>query len=327
MSYITVTYNSSRDIFDLLMSLKQILKQNDEVIIVDNASIDGTLEIVEKFRKMLTYGAQLSVVKNLENIGYGKANNEGARIAKGDFLIFINPDCYFNSQNIQKWINSVFLKSTGLLAPLVRYPNGAVQPNQGGSASLLTYILQFFKLGARLRKLNLVSQLKRWPIIIKILSMNSSVNGFLSNYNSDPIRSNVDWVSGAMIIIRKSLFESLNGFDSNFFLYCEDEDLCRRIRNLGLIILFDPGFEIIHKVEASKDYRYYSKGQLERFKSNIYYLYKWNGFFSAFVLNIFYLSSFIFRCLASVFTLNIEKLKANLKYFFGLMFFEFRKKI
>jgi GT2 family glycosyltransferase len=121
-------------------------------------------------------------------------------------------------------------------------------------------------------------------------------------------------VSGAFMVIPRSVFLSVGGFDTNFFLYCEDEDLCRRIKHKGFDIVFDPSFEVIHKVEGSRATQTFSKGQLERFRSNIYYLLKWNGLMPAIVLNMFYLITFVIKGLFFTLRFNFKTARANFRY-------------
>lgn len=337
LSFIIVTFNSTKDISELLKSLQAVAQPEDEIIIVDNASTDNTLSRLHTFlsedTKKLTslqiqspdhssYSVPVHIIENSENLGFGHACNQAARIAQSDILLFVNPDCTFGSLHFRTWLQKALTPSVGAVAPLIRYPNGAVQANQGGFASIITYILQFYKVGAAIRKFNLPNKILQSPFLKRCLYYNASVRGFLENYQPSPKRKSVDWVSGAFMLVPKKVFESVQGFDTRFFLYCEDEDLCRRIRNLqGEIVydvVFDPGYEVLHKVEGSKDPSTFSRGQLERYKSNIFYLKKWNNSSFAFLLKLFYIVSFALKSLFYLFILQPKASQSNFIYLFHL---------
>jgi GT2 family glycosyltransferase len=319
ISFVTVTYNSGRDILELLESLRAIAQSGDELIVCDNASADSTVAIVKKFRDTPELPFSIELLASAQNRGFGQACNEGAKVAKNSWLVFVNPDCACRQSGLHSWIVQTYSGQTGVLAPLIRFPDGTIQPNQGGTASLLTYVLQFLKVGQILRRLNLVDHICKSTILEKILSKNSSVKGFLSNYKAIPQHKQVDWVSGAFLVLRRDLFTEAGGFDPNFFLYCEDEDLCRRIKSMGYEISFDPAYEVIHKVEGSRAAALFSRGQLERLRSNVYYLLKWNGLMSAIMLNLFYIFAFVLKVAVNIGLWKFQSARGNWGYLLGMI--------
>ena len=103
---------------------------------------------------------------------------------------------------MKEWIILNSSDSLGVLAPLIRYEDGQIQPNQGGFASLLTYILQFFKIGSFLRRRNFIQIIRKNKRLCQLLSLNSSIKAYLVNYSPNPIRKKVDWVSGAFMVAK-----------------------------------------------------------------------------------------------------------------------------
>lgn len=219
LSFITVTFNSANDISGLLKSLQSLAQPEDEIIIVDNASTDDTLSLLHTFLSVdakkipslqiqspdhTSYSIPVHIVANSENLGFGHACNQAVRLSQGDTLLFVNPDCTFNSLHFRKWIQEALTPSVGVLAPLIRYPNGAIQANQGGFASLITYILQFYKVGAAIRNFNLPSKILQSPFLKRCLYSNASVRGFLENYQQSP-KENL-WIGflGLLCLFQKS---------------------------------------------------------------------------------------------------------------------------
>lgn len=171
---------------------------NREIIVIDNASEDGSAE------KLSTeFGNSIQLIANRRNLGFAGANNQGAALAQGEFLLFLNSDTIVN-EDIFSVISELFRQNykLGIISPRLLLDNGEAQPVAWGRFPTL------WRLIAR-------SNLKK-PVILagtEILE--------------------VDWVSGCALAIRKKLFEELGGWDDHFFLYFEDVDLCKRALGKG----------------------------------------------------------------------------------------------
>ena len=169
-----------------------------------------------------------------------------------------------------------------------------MQPNCGAYATLKTYILQSFKIGYFIRKFNLIAVLQKTVKHIPFLEK-SFIGVYLNNFTNEIIKKECDWVSGACMIIKKKVFDEVGGFDENFFLYCEDEDLCRRISSAGYMVSIDTAFTIIHnegfvKSRSVNELTFASK---QRYRSNLYYLKKYSGSIETNILRIFYFFKFL----------------------------------
>jgi len=221
VSIIILTYNSSGYISKLLESIERFHKdlKNIEIIVVDNNSTDNTLDKLEKSR----VNHQLREIP--KNIGFSAGINNGSRNAKGEYLLFINPDTIFESGDIWEMIN-VFEKEkdVGIVGGKLINENGNLEKSSGKFYNLINTI--FLALGVE----------------------------ELFGTRKSPIKlSKVDFVSGGFLMIKKSFFKKLGGFDNNFFMYVEDVDLCKRAKELGYATYFTPNTSLIHSSHGSSD--------------------------------------------------------------------------
>jgi GT2 family glycosyltransferase len=213
-----------------------------ETIIVNNNTqkkLDSS-KLAPKFKN-------LKIINLEKNIGYGAGNNRGVKEAGGELLLFLNPDTRIVSVRPEK-IQEQFENSK----------NTAI-------------------LGARL--VNSQGKNEAWSAGLAITPMDTILNnlGFIRSRKiwQKAVSQNVDWVSGAALFMRRADFENLGGFDEKFFLYFEDIDLCRRARNQGKKIIYDPGFTVEHQSGAS--FKNPSEQKREFYKSQDYYFEKHFG--------------------------------------------------
>src|SRR3989344_5206690 len=196
VSIIILTYNSSSHISDLIKSLKakNTNASDYEIIITDNASSDDTLKKIEPFKN------EIIIKKNESNFGFAKGINEGSRHAKGEYLLFINPDTRFEKGNIDDLV-SVFDKfeDAGVVGGKLFNKEGYAEKSAG----------QFFGL-------------------IQIILMSLGVDELFRARSSPNFIKQVDFVSGGFMMVKRKVFEKLKGFDENFFMYVEDADFCKR---------------------------------------------------------------------------------------------------
>jgi len=211
-SFIVVNFNTAKLTRDCVTSiLTNTVESQREIIVIDNASADDGVVLLKK-----EFGSQIKLIANSVNGGFAAANNIGARIASGDFLFFLNSDTIIES-NIVSHLELLFKNNhkLGVVAPRLRLANG--QP-------------QLFAYG---RFPNLVS-----VVFNKIWSLRflKKTGQFMP----------VDWVSGAALIIRKEIFESIGGWDEKYFLYFEDVDLCWQVKKLEFEIGVFNEVSVIH---------------------------------------------------------------------------------
>lgn len=219
LSIIIVTYNSSqvlRNCLDSLVENKGNLEL--EVILVDNNSTAPNER--QQFPRLLEkeYSVlKLQLIQLPENRGFGAANNQGVKRAKGQYLFILNADTIIENDAPRQMIE--FLENN---------PRAAV-------------------VGPKL--INGKRQMQEWSCGSKTSLLKTIKNnfGFIPKHlwqSNHPLK--VDWVSGAALMIRKNIFEKIHGFDENFFMYFEDEDLCWRVKDLGHNIYYLGNITIIH---------------------------------------------------------------------------------
>lgn len=222
VSVIIVNYNTKQITLNCLKSIFEYTKDIEfEVILVDNASSDGSVEAIEKCYPMV------QVIKSEVNLGFGRANNLGVEKAKGEFLFLLNSDTILLNNAIKEfWIffkeNELLLK-IGVLGCMLKTEDLLDGPSYDYFVSPLDDILFLFH-----------EKNKSRP-------SKTFHNGYFQ----------VDWVSGADMFMRTDLFMKLKGFHDEFFLYSEEVDLQKRISKEGYLnyILEKP--KIIHIWGAS----------------------------------------------------------------------------
>ena len=227
VSVIVVNYNGAQDTRRCVASVKQHAPES-EIIVVDSHSTDGSVETLSReFPETLLVGLDV-------NRGYGYACNRGARAAHGEYLFFLNNDAYLAEDALSPLVDSFGVNPrVGVCAPKVVYPGGMFQLSFGSDPS----IIQEWKERGRQRRLK-----RHEPGYAEKLGRRLGTE------------RRVDWVSGVALMVRRDLFEAVDGFDAEFFMYFEDCDLCRRIRSLGFEIHFNPSVSVVHRVGASGDH-------------------------------------------------------------------------
>ncbi len=231
LSIIIVNYNVKEFLQNLLHSLQKAVQNiSHEIIVVDNASDDGSIEFIrEKF-------PYVQLISNKSNLGFSKANNEGLKIAKGKYLLLINPDTIVSEDTISKMIQ--FLNNhedAGLAGCKILNPDGSLQlacrrsfPGPWTSFCKVTGLSTLFPKSKLYARYNLT-------------------------YLDENETYEVDAISGSFMMMKKEVYEKVGGFDEQFFMYGEDLDLCYRIQQNGYKVYYYPGTQIIHyKGESTK---------------------------------------------------------------------------
>jgi N-acetylglucosaminyl-diphospho-decaprenol L-rhamnosyltransferase len=207
-----------------------------ELIVVDNASTDGQIEILQQ---RYADEPRLRIVRNSENLGFGAACNIGARIARGGALLFLNPDCVIENDTVERLV-AVLDKfpNAGLVGVHVRQPDGSSEHAiRRRDPSLRRSLMQLGGL-ARFEY--------RWPSLAGI-----NVPASPTLLEIEPVEA----VSGACMFLPRAVFDRLGGFDEAYFLHCEDLDLCRRTRDAGYDVLFANSILVCHAQGSSSRQR------------------------------------------------------------------------
>jgi GT2 family glycosyltransferase len=264
LSVIIVNYNAREHLENCLESLFENTRLRPiEVWVVDNASSDGSVEMLkERF-------PQVQVIESNENLGFGAANNEAMRRAKGRYKLLLNNDTIVHPDAIDTMVRIMSERPrVGVLGPLLRNEDGTVQISYGDRVSFFSELSQK-RLSARYQAGHLKTQ--------RHIESRSREE------------SHPDWVTGACMMLQAELPQEVRFFDENFFMYLEDVDLCERIRQKGFQVLYSPEAELTHlrgkSVEAHSE-----RVALEYRRSQLYFYSKHYGRTAVRILKVYLLS-------------------------------------
>lgn len=226
LSIVVLTYNTCDLVLRCLAEFyDRALALGWQMIVVDNGSTDDTAHAVPK-----EFPA-VELIRAERNLGFAGGNNLGLRRAGGRVIILMNGDVLASADTLAAAADALLAQpDTGVLSPRLVTPNGMPQSFAFGRDPTLGYLL--------LRGLKAVlglGPMHRWDI-------------------EHPIE--VDWVSGACMLVRREVVEQVGLLDERFFLYFEDNDWCLRVRRAGWRVVYDPRFSVVHFGGASLPERY-----------------------------------------------------------------------
>lgn len=224
LSIIIVNYNVKEFLHNSIESIIKASRDfSTEIIVVDNASSDGSVEYISK---SFPY---VKIIANEINLGFGKANNQALEISTGKFIVIINPDTIVKEDTFQNVIE--FFKITpqaGMVGCKVLNPDGTLQ------------------LACRRSFPGL------WTSFTKVTGLSNLFpnSRFFAKYNLTYLDENqtyeVDAISGSFMVLKREVYEKIGGFDPQFFMYGEDLDLCYRTKQAGYKVFYLHTTEIIH---------------------------------------------------------------------------------
>ena len=200
-----------------------------EVIVVDNASGDGTVAAVQAAFPGVT------VIANADNRGFTGGNNQALAAARGDYLFLLNPDTVPDPGSIAElWRYLAANPGIGIVGPRLRYPDGATQSSR-----------------------------RRFPTLPVLFTESTIVQEYLPGLRlfdrfymadqADDTPQIVDWIVGAAMFVRRQVYDEIGGLDEGFFMYSEELDWCKRAVAAGWQVGYDPAAEIIHHEGKSSE--------------------------------------------------------------------------
>ena len=222
LSIVVVTYNSRRHIRDCLESIQRTVGDiGHEVIVVDNASQDGTQDIIRN------EFPDARLIANPDNLGFACGNNQGIAQSQGQFVLLLNPDTVVPPKTLDALLNEMKRSlETGLLGCKLLNTDRSLQQSFGYEVSIVSEVVRklFF---------NLWEDYRFPPVGWVLRSLHSR-------------KKEVAWVKGACMLSRRQALLDVKLLDETFFMYMEDADLCRRIRQSGWLVRYTPEAEVIH---------------------------------------------------------------------------------
>ncbi len=230
VTVVIVNWNT-RD--ELAMCLDSLLAQQgveNEIIVVDNASCDGSVEMVQ------TNYPSVKLIANKSNLGFGAAQNQGIEQSSGRYVFALNPDVVFPTTDIlAKMVKFADEHPDyGLIGPRIENPDGTLHFSARRFPTLGTGVF------------------RRTPIG-RLFPNNRYVREYiLSDWDHNEPRE-VDWLSGAALLVRRDMLDEIGLFDTRFYMYCEDVDLAYRAKQCGWKAVYYPAVTVIHRIGAASD--------------------------------------------------------------------------
>jgi len=291
VSVIVVSFNTK----DLLERCLKSIRQSAggmaiETIVIDNASVDGSADLVsEQFPDIV-------LVRNAHNRGFGAAVNQGLRIATGEFILLLNSDALLMNDSLTGLTS--YLKANlavGLTSCRLVDASGATQPSASDLPNLWMQVASFYGL-KRLVPSWTMRRLLNSGIGAAIVRRLSAGHIIPQANVSGPVE--VEFLSGACLMMRRQVWEGIGDFDENIFLYLEDADWCRRAVQHGWRLAYLPQPVVVHRGgESFKALTggHKSRVSLERCRSLLYYFRKHETASQLFLLKAVIVSSMLAR--------------------------------
>jgi GT2 family glycosyltransferase len=220
---VVVAFNSGDHLRGCVAPLVEI--PDVSVVVVDNASTDDTLATID--------GLNVMIVARGTNDGFAAGCNAGWMLGSAPFVLFLNPDATIDRRSLLRLTDALEAdERAALVAPRIEHPNGTI-----------AHSLRRFP--------SLRSTYARALFLHRLVPSGAWSDDMVRDPGAYERRHSPEWVSGACVLVRRSALVEIDGWDDRFFLYREDVDLCRRLRDAGWTILFEPGSVAVHVEGAS----------------------------------------------------------------------------
>ncbi|HEX3247270.1 MAG TPA: glycosyltransferase family 2 protein [Chloroflexota bacterium] len=242
-----------------------------ETIVVDNASRDGSAEMVRS-----TF-PDATVIVNDHNVGFGRANNQALARAQGKYVLLLNPDAQLEANALERLVSTLERAPRAAVAgPLVMDSDGRIQPTRRRFPTVATMFVE------------------STPIQTWLPPSHPLLGDYYVRDRADHEAQEADWLVGACLLIRRVAFEQVGGFDERFFMYFEETDWCRRAKEAGWSVVFQPAARARHLGGRSSD-QVPARRQCEFNESKCRYTRKWHGLIPALALRWFLFGVSVFQ--------------------------------
>jgi GT2 family glycosyltransferase len=245
-------------------------KPQIEVIVVDNASTDGSVEMVrDEF-------PGVHLIANDTNRGFTAANNQGLALSQGRYLLLLNPDAEIVGEALIKMVGYMEdHPALGALGPQLRYPDGSLQPSRRRFPTLATALVES-------------TVVQEWWADNRMLR-----RYYMADTPDDAVQQ-VDWLVGACLLVRRQVYEEIGGLDEGYFMYSEELDWCRRIKDAGWEVVYLPTATVIHH-EGKSSEQVVPTRHIHFQSSKVRYFRKHHGVLQAELLRWFLLATYVYQ--------------------------------
>lgn len=225
-----------------------------EIIVVDNASADGSVDWLR-----VTY-PQVILIANSENVGFARANNQALTKASGKFALLLNSDAQLCPGTLACLLQVIHEESNAAaVAPMLLNADGTFQAGPNDEITLWNEMLLMFGLARFFR------------------------NGFYPGYGANTRRGEYAWAGGACLLLRRSTWEQIGMLDTDYFMYTEEADWCWRARQAGWTILYEPEAQAIH-LGGGSSRQASARMRAALYKSKLLFFYKHRPHWQTFVM-------------------------------------------
>ncbi len=275
ISVIIVNYNVREFLEQCLNSVQRALNNiPSEIIVIDNASVDGSVPVIrQRFPDVI-------LIENKENKGFSAANNQGLEIARGQFIVLLNPDTVVQEDTFVKLLE-FFEKTPDASAATCKILNPDGTFSVDCRHSIPTPLTAFWKVVG----------------LSRIFPKSKIFGRYNLTYLDENSLYPVEAISGSFMMMRREIVKKVGKLDEDFFMYCEDIDYCHRINKAGGKIYYVPNSQIIHyKGESTKKnnldyvitfnrslYKFYKK----HYQKKYVYPFKWLIFLGTVLRGLF----------------------------------------
>jgi GT2 family glycosyltransferase len=268
VSIVIVSFNTLAVLRECLLSVQcETGSLSVQVIVVDNASTDGSPAMIEQ------EFPDIVLIRSEINLGFGRANNLGFEAARGRYVVLLNSDAFLTEGSLERSVAHMDANpQAGLGGARLIGRDGSMQPSARMFPSVLNDLIVLSGLAARFPQSRFFGRFDR-------------------TWANEQEAAAVDWVPGAYSIIRAEALAAAGPFDPRFFLYYEEVDLCRRIKQKGYSIWYWPDISVVHiGGESSRQVRSLELSRsgaqltLWRMRSTLLYYRKHHGLGAAFAM-------------------------------------------
>jgi len=210
-----VSHNSGKHLETLFMDLSESAPLLAEVILTINTPED------ESYLKNAV-GFPLKIIRNSTSMGFGANHNQAFASSSGNRFVIVNPDVRIKS-NPWGALDKVFDSDVGACAPIIISPTGAIEDS----------VRSFPTIGKLLKR-----------VVFGIRSPD-----YIVSDNFAPVV--VDWAAGMFVVFDSASFKMVGGFDTRYFMYLEDVDICYRLGVMGKKVLWVPSCEVVHDAQRA----------------------------------------------------------------------------
>lgn len=277
LSVIVVSWNV-RDL--LRRCLQSILAAVDgsapprtlEILVVDNASADGSAAMVQ------AEFPTVRLIANDRNRGFTAANNQGLAASRGRYLLLLNPDAELLDGALAAMVGCMEAHpEVGVLGPQLLYPDGSVQSSRRRFPTVATALVES-------------TVIQEWWRDNRVLRRYYMLDTPPPPGEPQP----VDWLVGACLLVRRAVYEQVGGLDEGFFMYSEELDWCRRIKDAGWQVLYLPTARVIHH-EGKSSEQVVPARHIHFQSSKVRYFRKHHGRLTAELLRGFLLATYLYQ--------------------------------